>query len=68
MAKRNIELRDSLKKANLEKEALEQSMITIENKVASLKKERISLKENLARQKGKNTRLLKKKDLFKNMD
>lgn len=53
MAKRNIELRDSLKKANLEKEALEQSMITIENKVASLKKERISLKENLAKAKGK---------------
>lgn len=63
MVKRNMELKSSIKKVILE-EALDQRVASMENKVVSPYEERkinTSLKEELARQKEENTKLLKEK-------
>lgn len=52
LAKRNMELKDSLKKVTLEKEALEQRVVSMKNEVASLHEERkinTCLKEEITR-------------------
>ena len=53
MAKKNMKLKDSLKKVTLDKETLEKRMMPMKNQSTSLQEEKmisISLKEELARQ------------------
>lgn len=65
IAQRNMELKNSIKKVTLEKEALMQRVASMENEVASLQEQRkinASLKEDLVRQKDEHTMFLKEKE------